>query len=306
MRQVWFLMLVMVVGILYPLDIPALFPLARTASQTTDTQAIIDRLLQTPILYNVDTQAVKEVFQHGQELGNRADVFTKVGDSNTTSGDFLLPMGDYQRNCELGTYTYLQATLDRFSVSYDGGGSNAFTRNSVAAQNGLSSSAALDPMWAGDTCNANENPVACEYRLARPSIAIIMLGLMDVRYQTEVEVFRTNLEQIVQYSLDQGVIPVLTTLVVLPNQETLSYDLSLVYNAVMLDLADAYQIPLINLWAAVQGLPDMGIGPDRTHLKHRVGAFCDFSGAETEVGGTLRNLLTLQALDALVQAVFTP
>jgi len=57
------------------------------------------------------------------------------------------------------------------------------------------------------------------------------------------------------------------------------------------------------LWAAAEVLPDHGIGPDRNHLKARVGAYCDFSGAERELGGTLRNLLTLQMLDALRREV---
>jgi hypothetical protein len=36
-----------------------------------------------------------------------------------------------------------------------------------------------------------------------------------------------------------------------------------------------------------------------------VGKFCSFDGAEKQVGGTLRNLLTLQALDILRQKVLT-
>jgi hypothetical protein len=70
-------------------------------------------------------------------------------------------------------------------------------------------------------------------------------------------------------------------------------------NMALLDIAEAEQVPLINLWAAAFALPDHGIGPDRSHLKARVGDYCNFAGAEQELGGTLRTLLTLQALDAL-------
>jgi hypothetical protein len=280
-------------------DAPTPTPL----SDDPDTQAAIERLLATPILYNLDTDVVREIYEHGQTLGNRADMFTKVGDSNSTSGDFLQPMGDSRRYCRLGDYDALQTTIDYFSASYDGGDSNSFTWNSLAAHNGLSSDAALDPMWAGEGCQGSENPVQCEYRRARPSIAIIMLGLMDVRYQTDPDTFKQNMATIIEYSIQQGVIPVLTNLVVLPDQEALSFDLSIQLDAAMLDLADEYQIPLINLWAAVQELPGYGIGPDRTHLKHEVGAYCDFTGKEQEIGGTLRNLLTLQALDGIRQAV---
>jgi hypothetical protein len=158
-------------------------------------------------------------------------------------------------------------------------------------------------MWAGEGCEANESPVACEYRRQKPSIAVIMIGLMDTRYDTDPALYHDNIEQAVQYSIDQGVIPVLTTIIVLPDQETLSFDLSIRFDTALVDIADEYQIPLINLWAAVQDLPDMGIGPDRTHLKQEIDAFCDFTGAEQEIGSTLRNLLTLQALDAIRQTV---
>jgi hypothetical protein len=273
-------------------------------STNPDLAPLLQRLAATPILFNMDTPTLDTIFQHGQELGSRADVFTKVGDSNTVSGDFLLPIGLEGNYCELGDYQYLQETIDFFSVSPREGSPNSFNSSSKAVERGLSSSAALDPFWASSPCEANESPVTCEYRLVRPSVAIINLGLMDVRYATE-DSFRANMEQIVQLSIEQGVIPVLNTIVVLPDQETLSFEASISINADIVDIAETYEIPLINLWAAVQSLPNFGIGPDRTHFKHVVGEFCDFDGAEREIGGTLRNLLTLQALDELRRNVLT-
>lgn len=261
--------------------------------------AMIDRLNATPVLYNLNTNRIREIFQHGQSLGNRAGVFVKVGDSNVTSGDFLRPFGLGRRYCRPGVYSYLQETIDFFAAFRFQNGTNSFTRRSGAAFNGLSSFSALDPLWAPTRCDANESPVACENRLTKASVAIIMLGLMDVRYSTDIEVYRQNMEQIVQISTEQGVIPVLTTIVVLPDQPALNFDTSIRINAALRDIAEAHQTPLINLWAAVQSLPDYGIGPDRTHLKQVVGKFCTFDGAEHEFGGTLRNLLTLQTLDEL-------
>jgi hypothetical protein len=262
--------------------------------------AMMERLRATPILYNMTTERVREIFQQGQQLGNRANVFTKVGDSNTTSGDFLYPIGLQRNVCELGPYSYLQETIDFFSEAAPRQGQdNSFTNFSLAADNGYSSASALDPFWAIEPCAGNESPVMCEYRLARPSIALIMLGLMDVRYATDAGSYGDNMERIVQASIEQGVIPVLTNNSVLPDQETLSFDLSVQNNIELLDIAETYQTPLINLWAAVQTLPDYGIGPDRTHLKAAVGSFCSFNGPEQELGSTLRNLLTLQALDEI-------
>lgn len=262
--------------------------------------AMMERLRAAPILYNMTTERVLEIFQQGQQLGNRADVFTKVGDSNTTSGDFLYPMGLDRNYCDLGPYSYLRETIDYYAAdSPREGEDNSFTNFSLAADNGYSSASALDPFWATEPCAGNESPLLCEYRLVRPSIAIIMLGLMDVRYDSDPEAYRANMDRLVQASIEQGVIPVLTNNVVLPDQETLSFDLSIANNIALLDIAEAHQTPMINLWRAVQTLPDYGIGPDRTHLKAEIGSFCSFDGPEQEIGGTLRNLLTLQALDEI-------
>ena len=97
---------------------------------------------------------------------------------------------------------------------------------------------------------------------------------------------------------------VLTTFVVLPDRGEI-YERSLEFNMMLLDIARDEQIPLINLWAAAQTLPDDGIGPDHTHLKAQVGSLCSFDGAQQQFGGTLRNLLTLQALDQLRQNVLS-
>ena len=104
--------------------------------------------------------------------------------------------------------------------------------------------------------------------------------------------------------MERGVIPVLTTFVVIPERGDV-YERSLEFNMALLDIAAETEMPLINLWAAAQTLPDHGIGPDHTHLKAVVGSFCSFDGAQAQYGGTLRNLLTLQALDMLRRDVLT-
>jgi hypothetical protein len=263
-----------------------------------DTQRVIERLRSTPIFYNFDTPEVHAIFQHGQQLGQNANVFAKIGDSNTTSGDFLYPMG-LSNQCDLGPFNYLQDTINYFSVPVQNSDKNPFTHSSVAAQKGLSSSGVLDPMWAGTECLGSENPATCEYRLLKPSISLITIGLMDVRYKNPPDLFRSNIERLVQTSIEQGIIPVLTNIVVMPDQTTLSFDVAMQTDNALLDVADQYQIPLINLWRAAQPLPNFGIGPDHTHMRHVVGSFCNFTGAEQTIGGTLRNLLTLESLDEL-------
>jgi hypothetical protein len=267
--------------------------------------AIIDRLNVVPMLYNLDSEATRAIFVQGQELGMRANVFTRVGDSNTTSGAFMNPIGMRGNFCDFGAYSYLQETVDFFSVSPQPGEDNSFNSYSVAAVNGLSTAAALDPFWADSTvCLSGESPLACEFRLVRPSVVIIMLGLMDIQYFTTDE-SREYIREIVEFSIEQGVIPVWTTFPVLPDNgsERVSWERSIEFNGAILDVIEEFGTPLIHLWRAVQTLPDFGIGPDRVHLAEEVGAFCDFTGPEQEIGGTLRNLLTLQALDELRRAI---
>jgi hypothetical protein len=278
-------------------------------STNPDVLAQYQRLQTAPLLDNMETAEARAIFEHGQELGMRADVFTRVGDSNSTSGGFLNPIGMQGDFCEFGAYNYLQETVDFFSVPPQAGEANSFDSFSVAAVNGLSTAAALDPFWADpDVCQANESPLGCEYRLVQPSVAIIMLGLMDADTPDfDVNVSRDNMRAIMDFSIEQGVIPVWTTFPVLADtaDDHPSWENGVYFNAAVLDVAEEYQTPVINLWQAVQPLRDNGIGPDRIHLAERVGAFCSFTGDEQRIGGTLRNLLTLQALDMLRRNVLT-
>lgn len=274
---------------------------AASAQEAAPMPTVVEleaRLSAVPLLYQFTTDRVRDIFQAGQRLGNRADVFTTIGDSNTANGDFMQPLGLPGDVCELGDYADLQTTIDYFQTPPIAGAANSFAHRSVAARRALGSAQALDPFWSAATCEAGESPVACEYREARPSAAIILLGQIDINTSgADLDFYRTNMTQLLELSIDQGVIPVLTTLVYLP--ERAEYPASLAFNGVLVDLAEDYQTPLINLWAAAQSLPDVGIGPDRSHLAAEVGRFCAFDGAERELGGTLRNLLTLQALDLL-------
>ncbi len=225
-------------------------------------------------------------------------MFTTIGDSNTTNGDFLQPFGmGADSYCTWGDYDDLRATVAYFSTAPSDEAANSFVHHSETAQKGFSSASVLDPFWAGGSCRGGESPLACEYRTIHPGVAIIMLGGIDVNDLTTAD-YAANMQTIVQTSIRQGVIPVLTTFVVAPDRGSI-YERSLEFNLALLDIADTEGTPLINLWAAAQSLPDDGIGPDHTHLKAQIGSYCAFDGAQDRLGGTLRNLLTLQALDVL-------
>jgi hypothetical protein len=283
--------------------IPSLIIMNTTSAQADP----LTRLQAIPVLYNMNTPQVQAIFARGQSSGARANVFVKVGDSNTRSGAFLHPFGMGARgNCTLGVYSSLQPTIDFFSVSPRPPYPNSFDSRSLAVQDGLGTPGLFDPMRATDSaCIANESPLACEYRLSKPSVSVIMIGMMDLKSRA-LDAYRTNLERIMQLSVDQGVIPVLTTYPVLPdaiNPAAPMWDAHLEMNGIMIDAAERFGTPLINLWAALRTVPDYGIGPDRSHLKQQIGGYCDFTGVEQQVGGTMRNLVTLQALDVLRREV---
>ncbi len=284
---------------------PSPQPTASATSVTLgDVPAMERRLRETPILLNLTSERTRWLFERGRDFGLRADVFTTIGDSNTTNGDFLQPLGmGADTYCTWGDYDYLHATVAYFSTAPTDEESNSFVHHSATAQKGFSSAAVLDPFWATGSCRGGKSPLACEYRTIQPSVAIIMLGGIDVSDLTTAD-YAANMQTIVTTSIQKGVIPVLTTFVVAPDRGSV-YERSLEFNLALLDIATAEGTPLINLWAAAQTLPDDGIGPDHTHLKAQVGSYCDFDGAQNRLGGTLRNLLTLQALDTLRMTVLT-
>jgi hypothetical protein len=281
-----------------PTSLPSSTPFP-TRPSLGDLVGMERRLRETPIFLNLASERVRQIFEYGRSIGNRPNVFTTIGDSNTTNGDFLQPIGvDADAYCTWGEYASLRETVNYFSVAPSEESSNSFTHHSITAQEGFNSASVLDPFWASSAvCTPGESPLICEYRRVRPSVAVLMIGGIDVVDLTTSE-YSANLRSIVANSIQQGVIPVLTTFVVLPERGDV-YERSLEFNMTLLDLAADEQIPLINLWVVAQTLPDFGIGPDHTHLKAEVGSFCAFDGAQGRLGGTLRNLLTLQALDTL-------
>ena len=229
---------------------------------------------------------VQEIYARGQALGNQADVFSTVGDCITALHPFLIAFD--QETYELGEFDHLQDTVDAYS--------GWFGHSSLAAGNNYTSATVLDPMWAFDRrCESGESPLACEYRLTKPSVVVIMLGTNDVaRYN--VDSYRLWMEEILDFTIEQGIIPVLTTFPTLPNYYNSQSE---AFNEVIVDLANDYEIPLIDWRNAASELPNNGMEWDGLHPTNRGNDFIDFSGEQDLYGITLRNLLTLQMLDSI-------
>lgn len=229
-------------------------------------------------------KAPRQIYQRGLELGNRPEAFSKIGDCGSTPSWFL---GDFDRGPKyyrLGPYTDLQAVIDTYQGS--------FSRTSLAAKSGFNASSVFAPLWADrNKCQANESPLACEYRTNRPSLALIMLGTNDVWH---LDTFEDQMRALIEFSIENGVVPILST-----KADNLEGDGSI--NATITRLAVEYDLPLWNYWRAVQELPDEGLQEDGAHITWGPNRFDD-SWAMTR-GWTVRNLTALQVLDAVWRSI---
>jgi hypothetical protein len=223
---------------------------------------------------------IKEIYDKGLELGNNPNAFSKVGDCGSTPAWFL---GDFDRGSKyysLGEFAYLEPVIQAFQGSYG--------RTSLAAKSGFNASSVFTPLWADRSqCNSNESPLACEYRLQRPSFAFITLGTNDIWHM---DTFESQMRRIIEYSLTQGVVPILAT-----KADDREGDGSI--NATIARLASEYDIPLWNFWLAVQSLPDHGLQEDGSHITWGANRFDDRLAMQR--GWPLRNLTALQALDVV-------
>lgn len=117
------------------------------ASEEATTQVPKESLAQELIIGNIDTEMkshLQEILERGQAGGMRSDVFAKIVDSITASGNFLVDIG-----CgwyDLGSYEYLQDTIDFYcATAVDSESSpctesnNSFTRQSLSAVFGWTS-----------------------------------------------------------------------------------------------------------------------------------------------------------------------
>jgi hypothetical protein len=263
-------------------DLP-ISDLADAAPENVLSQTLAELYTQ-PLIPSI-SPAMLEVYAQGQELGNHANVITKVGDSLSASDQYINIFEAEGYN--LGAYSYLEPSLLFYRDGTD--------RESIAAQIGMSTYVVFDPLWATDEdCEANESPLACEYRLTKPSVAFILFGPNDVRSMTETE-YHEQMRLIVEETMETGIIPVLFTFSAHPDDNL--YWQAMNFNLELINLVAEYEIPLINLWAASQALPDFGLDDDHVHLTHSGFDVLKYdSGHESFYGTSLQNLLVLRTL----------
>lgn len=228
----------------------------------------------------------RAIYAQGQQLGRNAHAFAKVGDSTIAIDHFLsrFDVGPYN----LGDYAYLQRVIDYFPGS--------FGRDSASVRIGLHAWTVFDPIWADKSiCTANETVIACEYRLHNPSIALIRLGANDVGAPN---LYDEYMRQIVQFSIDNGVIPVLGT-------KADRHEGSNQNNDILRQIAADYQIPLWEFDPVAATLPGRGLDVDGVHMNTFYAH--DYTQPEAfQRGHAMNNLTALMALDAILTEVILP
>lgn len=287
-----------------------LIPATDTETPST-TPPLID-LNAVPVVPSLSPASVanlRAVFETGiNNYGNSPYRFAKIGDSNTSSTAFLAGFGNGTYN--LDAYIGLAPLLTFYGDNIrDEAGQlkNSFNVTSVAAAPGWSAETILTPNATGSPlCLANETPLACELRITRPSIALIMLGTNDVgAFAISPETFKNNLQNIVNIAVSQGVVPVISTIPERFDGTTDSATI-LALNAEIVDIATASGIPVWNLWAALRDLPGSGISADGVILSNPPSGnlSTDLSAQNLVYGFNQRNLTALQVLDAIRVAVY--
>jgi hypothetical protein len=242
------------------------------------------------------TSASRKIFLDGRARGNRANVFSKVGDSISFAWHFMHPIGEGLT--QLHGYTFLQPIVNYYSSETARTG-NSFGNDSLATLYGWTVATLLDPAKAQDGC-AGRSPLVCEYELVRPAVAIIMIGTNDCTGHTTAEDFEADLRRVMDTSVGYGIIPVLSTI------PWTSYCDAMIYNNVIINVAHSYDTPLLNYYSAMETLPHHGVGDDDVHPTIPPdNNTANFSADSLQYGYTLRNLTALQMLDAIWRQVLS-
>jgi hypothetical protein len=238
----------------------------------------------------------RQIFLAGQTMGNRRNVFSKAGDSMTHTPTFLDDIGNGRAAWH--SYNNLSPVAGYFSTEKARSG-NSFNNYSFSAYAGWTAADLLNPAKADGSCGGSA-PIDCEYQNVKPAVAIILIGTNDATGYTPLDVYQANLNRVVELLIEKGVIPVLNTI------PWNSYNDSGQYNAIIVTTARTYDVPLIDLYSAMEKLPNHGVAGDGVHPTIPPdGNTANFSYENLQYGATIRNLVTLQMLDALWRQVLS-
>ncbi|MBN1439633.1 MAG: hypothetical protein JW929_09510 [Anaerolineales bacterium] len=270
-------------GIPDPTETAAPPPAATNTPSITPTLADDD--WETMPVIPAVSETARRIYAEGRELGNDPHAFSILGDCLSLPINLF---GNYGKpgKYNLGDYAYLQPVIDWFVDS--------FTRTSISVGDGFNTAAVLSPLRADPKqCQKGESPMACEFRVHRPSYAIISLGTDD--WTVEPEVYEERMRRIVESSIARGIVPILATKA--DNREGGN-----AFNKIVARLAYEYDVPLWNFWLAVQPLPKHGVANEQGHLTWADPNHLEYTYS-MQVAVPVRNVTALQTLTAVWQGM---
>jgi len=171
-----------------------------------------------------------------------SNVFSKVGDCQFTAGTFLAGYVN-------GVYPVPSGVESTVLLYKD-----SMLQDSITSVGGFGINSVLSPLFglaAGHTeCTSNETPLDCELRVRRPELVLIAMG---TNWAPHAEIsYEKYLRQVVDRILETGALPILST-----KADNVEEDWKL--NEVTAQVAYEYDLPLVNVWRAVQFLPNHGL-----------------------------------------------
>ncbi len=228
--------------------------------------------------------------------------FMKIGDSHMYSGSVFMYCFSNSGNkagYNLNGNTQLQPVIDEFQSEY-----NSFSRDSVSAVLGKTA------YWA-----VSGNYITSEISAVNPRFAFFGYGSNDMGwfgytkpsgsdsgYYGTMQWFYRYILKSVNILLPQGIIPmfigtgVRTDKPSVANEGLYPIHWVKIFDAISRGVAEAYQVPYMNLQLAQQSLAGYGLGGDGLHHKH-IDKGCTFTSDGLQGGANTRNFYAIQMLD---------
>lgn len=132
----------------------------------------------------------------------------------------------------------------------------------------------------------------------RPSIVVVALGTNDV-YGGAAE-FELALHEIMRKVLNSDAIPILIL-------KADNLNDSGEFNRIIAQVALTYEIPIVNLWRAMDPLPNHRLRGDHAHPSAGSPRLCDFTAQELSAyGWPVRNWAVLSAIARVTELLSAP
>jgi len=236
-------------------------------------QAVVDRILE---IRAVDPQ-------------RRDDAFSKMGGSSVASKAFLQCFAT--QFVDLGDRPELGKTIDYFNAAPR----SSFSRPSEAA--GVSWN--LRYVLGGRPANFRQELAATQARWA-----LVLFGGNDAQNENE-RVYLKRLVYLVEQLAEMGVVPVLGS--AMPRRNAHKNRWIERFNLITEAVAKHWSLPYIDYHAELSALPRKGLARDGVHPNvlppGGYQSSCQLTDEGLRYGNNVRNLLTLEMLDALRRAV---